>query len=82
MAVAATAARRRRCRACRLELDPQAEACGFCSTPAPTVPDDARLVAAAIDCDDDEAVRFARGVLLGVAIVLIPLLIRQALLSF
>ena len=74
MAVAATMMRGQ-CRACRLELDPRADRCWFCSTPIPTVVVEAR---AAVADEDDDSILFARGVLLGVGMVLIPLVIRLA----
>ena len=75
MAVAATMMRGQ-CRACRLELDPRADRCWFCSTPIPTdVVDQARAVEVP---EEDDSVLFARGVLLGVAMVLVPLMIRLA----
>jgi hypothetical protein len=71
----------RRCRTCRLEVNPRAAACWFCSTPlraSPTVaPPPARApVGAAGEAD---RVAFASGVLAGAAVVLIPLAIRLAL---
>jgi hypothetical protein len=65
---------RGQCRACRLELDPRAEKCWFCSTPIPAAPAvEARVV---VVTREDDGILFARGVLLGVAMVLVPFVIR------
>ena len=80
MAVAATMVRPGRCRACRLDLDPRAESCWFCSTPVPLVPIEQRRPTAA-PAEEDETILFARGVLLGVAVVLVPFLLRLVALA-
>ena len=80
MAVAATMMRSGRCRACRLDLDPRAQACWFCSTPVPSAPI-ARAHAVALPVEEDESILFARGLLLGLAVVMIPFTIRIAALA-
>ena len=80
MAVAATMMRRGQCRACRLDLDARAEKCWFCSTPVPAAPIEERRPAAT-PAEEDDTILFARGVLLGVAVVLVPFAIRLTALS-
>jgi hypothetical protein len=75
VAVSATMMQRGQCRACRLELDPRADKCWFCSTPIPTAPVDEVRVAVPTS-DEEDRILFARGVLLGVALVLVPFVIR------
>jgi hypothetical protein len=79
-AVASAIVRTGRCRACRLNLDPSATACWFCSTPVPAAPAEARH-STAVAASEDDGILFARGVLLGIAIVLVPFAIRFAALS-
>ena len=80
MAVAATMVRPGRCRACRLDLDPSAESCWFCSTPVPVARIEEPRPAAA-PAQEDDTILFARGVLLGVAVVLVPFLLRLVALA-
>jgi hypothetical protein len=80
VAVAATMVQPGRCRACRLDLDPRAEKCWFCSTPVPAAPIEAGRPAAA-PVQEDDTILFARGVLLGVAVVLVPFVIRLTALA-
>ena len=80
MAVAATMVQPGRCRACRLDLDPRAEKCWFCSTPVPIAPIEERRPAVA-PAREDDTILFARGVLLGGAVVLVPFVIRVAALA-
>jgi hypothetical protein len=80
VAVAATMMRSGRCRACRLDLDPRAESCWFCSTPVPS-PRVAQARAIALPAEEDESILFARGLLLGLAVVMIPFTIRIAALA-
>ena len=80
MAVAATMMRSGRCRACRLDLDPRALSCWFCSTPVPSAPV-ARARAVAMPAEEDESLLFARGLLLGLAVVMSPFTIRIAALA-
>jgi hypothetical protein len=75
VAVAATMMQRGQCRACRLELDPRADKCWFCSTTIPSAPVEHQVRVAATTAEDD-GILFARGVLIGVAMVLVPFLIR------
>ena len=80
MAVAATMMRSGRCRACRLDLDPRAESCWFCSTPVPAASPTTGIATEAADMADD-GVLFARGVLLGIAVVLVPFAVHLTALS-
>jgi hypothetical protein len=72
VAVAASAvAQRLQCRCCKLDLDPRAEACWFCSTPVESASPRSPAAPAAPPVDDD-SIRFARGLLIGIAVVLVP----------
>ena len=68
------------CASCRLELDPTAAMCWFCSTPNPGRSLEARFSGGATGADD-ESIAFARGVLLGAALVLVPFAIRLVTLA-
>jgi hypothetical protein len=76
-AVASAIVRAGQCRACRLNLDPSATACWFCSTPVPAATTQTRR-AVSVTPTEDDGILFARGVLLGIAAVLIPFAIRFA----
>jgi hypothetical protein len=62
------------CASCRLELDPAAAMCWFCSTPNPGRSLEAQFAGGSAVAGD-ESVAFARGVLLGAALVLVPFVV-------
>jgi hypothetical protein len=81
VAVAATMMRGSQCRACRLDLDARAEKCWFCSTPVLVASGRAATVQISAEADDQDGILFARGVLIGIAAVLVPFVVHLTALS-
>jgi hypothetical protein len=71
-----------RCRSCRVALRPRASECWFCSAPVEGVGARQRpSIGPTADDYDEDGIAFARGLVAGAAVVLVPLAIRLVLLS-